>query len=102
MASQSHRTSGTRRHWSGTAPISTRFRKLRSLERGDAATCLIVTEGDLTVPPGTAEELAAAARSIGPCEVILEPRPAKESDPHFGEPLRSPAVLSRYLQFLGR
>lgn len=78
------------------------LRRLNSLEKGSAATCLIMSEGDRTLPSNAIEELKTAAEKSGPCELILEPKNTNGNDPHFEEPLRNPMVLQRYLAFLAR
>ncbi len=78
------------------------LRRLRSLEKGTAATCLIMNEDDQTLPPTAISDLKAAAEKSGPCDLIIEPKNEGSSDPHFEEPLRNPIVLQRYFAFLAR
>ncbi|HEY4255459.1 MAG TPA: hypothetical protein VGM34_03840, partial [Chlamydiales bacterium] len=77
------------------------LRRYQSLRPGNAATCLIVSEGDKTIPVNEAAQLEAAVKKSGPCELIIEPKKDDKADPHFGEPLRNPEVLKKYLRFLG-
>ncbi len=77
------------------------LRRLQALPHAaGGATCLVMSEGDQTLPENAVQELRAAAERSGPCEVIMEPRVAGVVDPHFGDPLHNPTVLARYLAFL--
>lgn len=77
------------------------LRRLEGLAPGPSRTCLIMSEGDKTVPADTIERLARAAQRIGETDLILEPKVQGGHDPHFGEPLRDAEVLRRYFAFLG-
>ena len=70
------------------------------MEPGPSRTCLIMSDGDKTVPADTIERLARAAQRIGETDLILEPKVEGGHDPHFGEPLRDAEVLRRYFAFL--
>lgn len=79
------------------------LRRLRALQPADAGTCLIMSDGDKTLPPTTVQDLQEAAQRAGFCELIMEPKiEGDAADPHFGEPLRNPEILRRYLAFLAR
>jgi hypothetical protein len=78
------------------------LRKFRSLPPSDSAACLIMSEGDQTVPPKENQELMETIQHIGKSEFIYEPKIEGTVDPHFGEPFRNPQVLQKYFQFLTR
>jgi hypothetical protein len=78
------------------------LRRLRELQPAEAGTCIIMSEGDKTLPDTTTQNLFEAAQRAGYCDLILEPKKKNGEDPHFGEPLRNPDVLRRYLAFLMR
>lgn len=76
--------------------------KFESLKPGDAQTCLIVSEGDKTIPDDAAQDLFAAVIESGGCALITEPRKEGPGDPHFDEPLHNPIVFDQYLNFIRR
>ncbi len=78
------------------------LKRLRSLDPALSRICLVMSEGDKTVPPDTVQKLKQEAERIGPCELILEPKQEGAHDPHFDEPLRNPQVLTSYLAFLAQ
>jgi hypothetical protein len=82
-------------------------RRIREMPEGDplrlAGLCVIINEGDRTLPPDTAQRIEAAAHAARcPLQLIAERAGAHGPDPHFSEPLKNPAVLGPYLHFLAR
>jgi hypothetical protein len=76
------------------------IRRLRGLRPGTGRLCLVMSEGDGTLPENTWEQFKNAASHAGPFEVIWEPKNNSGSDPHFDEPLRKPHIFKRYTEYL--
>lgn len=76
------------------------IRRLQGLRPGSGRICLIVSEGDKTLPSDTAEQFQRAAGHAGPFHAIWEPKVKGGIDPHFEEPLRKPEIFKRYAEFL--
>jgi hypothetical protein len=75
-------------------------RRFRSLRPSSGRLCLVMSEGDKTLPENTADQFRNAASHAGPFEIIWDPKDNSGSDPHFAEPLRKPPIFERYTQFL--
>ncbi len=74
--------------------------RLQSLRPSSGRLCVIVSEGDRTLPEDTEEQFRRAACHAGPFYAIREPKVEGGSDPHFDEPLRKPEIFRRYVEFL--
>jgi hypothetical protein len=77
-------------------------KKFEKLPKNNTATCVIISEGDRTIPNTDSQKLIEVAKSIGDCTVICEPKAESKTDPHFGDPFRDPSVLKEYFAFLLR
>lgn len=78
------------------------IQRIRNLPPGPGRLCIIISEGDKTLPKDTAKKFEEAAQHAN-CQyrLILEKHKEGGSDPHFGEPLKNPEILMPYLSFLG-
>ena len=75
-------------------------RCLESLRPSSGRLCVIVSEGDKTLPADTAEQFQRAARLAGPFYTISEPKVEGGIDSHFEEPLRKAPIFRKYAEFL--
>jgi hypothetical protein len=78
------------------------IRRLQGLCPSTGRLCLVMSEGDQTLPKNTLQQFRDAASHAGPFKVIWEPKNSSGSDPHFDEPLRKPQIFERYTEFLTR
>ena len=76
------------------------IRRLQNLPRSRGRLCLLVSEGDRTIPTDTEEQFRRAAVHAGPYYAIWERGTTTDTDPHLEEPLRKPEIYRRYTEFL--
>lgn len=76
------------------------IRRLKGLKPSSGRLCIIVSDGDKTLPPDTAEQFERAAARAGPFYVTREPKVDDGIDSHFMEPLCNPTIFKRYTEFL--
>ncbi len=77
------------------------IRRLRALPSGGGRLCLILSEGDKTLPSDISDQFIRAASHAGPLEIIWD-KQNHEIDSHFTEPLFNEDIFRRYVQFLVR
>lgn len=76
---------------------------IREMGRGDAGLCVVLSEGDQTLPADTRQKIERAAQeALCPLDLIWDPAQEGGPDAHFGEPLENPLILEQYLRFLAR
>lgn len=76
------------------------IRRLQTLQPSSGRLCLLMSEGDKTIPHDTTEQFRRAAHHAGPFSVIEIPKGDQEMDAHFSEPLRDPEAFRGYTEFL--
>lgn len=76
------------------------IRRLQSLPHSGGRLCVIVSEGDRTIPADTAEQFARVAGPAGPSFTIRESLVEGGADPHLTEPLHNPETFRRYTEFV--
>ena len=76
------------------------IRRLQTLNPSSGRLCLLLTEGDKTIPADTKEQFSRAASHAGPFSVIEIPQGDQERDTHFTEPLENPDAFHSYTEFL--
>jgi hypothetical protein len=76
--------------------------RIKRLTPSTGSLCVIVSEGDTTLPKDTDTQFQEAAKTAGcSLKMIREKAAQGNHNPHFREPLENPEVLIPYLQFLG-